>query len=252
MRSRTTTVVLLVASLATLAMLAVGCSSPAPTPTPTPTPTVRPTPTPPVVDVKTIEFAASDGVTLSGRLFGTGDKWVVLAHMLPADQNSWEPFARELASRGYRALTFNFRGYSPSGGSRDIPKFELDVQAALKYARDSGAARVFLMGASAGGTAVLRVAATEELPAVITLSAPQRVQGLDLTLAQLIGFKTPALFLASQEDTSVASDARNMYDAVKSEKEVAVLRGGAHGTNMLIGLYGQDAKDRIFSFLERH
>ena len=248
----TTTLSACLAVVAALGVLfAAGCASATPTPTPAPTPTPTPHPTPATIDVRTIEFATSDGVTLSGRLYGAGDKWVVLAHMFPADQNGWEPFARELSSRGYRALTFNFRGYPPSSGAREIPKFDLDVRAALKYARDSGASKVFLMGASMGGTAALKVAATEELPAVIALSAPMRFQGLEVTLAQLIGFKTPALFLASQDDKSAADDARNMYDSVKIEKEVGVLRGGANGTNLLIGLYGQDAKDRIFSFLER-
>jgi pimeloyl-ACP methyl ester carboxylesterase len=233
-------------------LVVVGCASATPTPTPAPTPTPTPSPTPPAMDVRAIEFTTSDGVTLGGRLFGAGDKWVLLAHMAPADQSSWEPFARELASRGYRALTFNFRGYQPSGGSRDIPRMNLDAQAALKYARDSGAARVYLIGASMGGTAMLSAAATEELPAVVALSAPQRFQGLEVSLAQIIGFKTPVLFLASQDDKSAADDARNMYDSIKVEKEIAVLRGGAHGTNLLIGLYGQDAKDRILSFLERH
>src|SRR4029450_11144518 len=62
-------------------------------------------------------FETSDGVQLSGRLFGpeSASAGVVLAHMLPADQTSWYPFAERLASQGYRVLTFDFRGLRPGG-----------------------------------------------------------------------------------------------------------------------------------------
>ena len=66
---------------------------------------------------KAITFESTDGVTLAGRLFGPdqGTAGVVLAHMLPSDQSAWYFFANRLGERGYRVLTFNFRGYCPGG-----------------------------------------------------------------------------------------------------------------------------------------
>ena len=48
-----------------------------------------------------VSFPSSDGVQLSGRLFGpdSATTGVVLAHMLPADQSSWYEFAIEIFDR---------------------------------------------------------------------------------------------------------------------------------------------------------
>src|SRR4051812_40896271 len=71
-------------------------------------------------DDERVAITATDGVQLVGHLYGTRGPGVVLAHMYPADQRSWTPMAEELARVGYRALTFDFRGYGESGGSKDI------------------------------------------------------------------------------------------------------------------------------------
>ena len=59
-----------------------------------------------------VAFAASDGIGLTGRVFGEGSIGVVLAHMgRPGDmQADFYPLARALAERGYLALTYNRRG----------------------------------------------------------------------------------------------------------------------------------------------
>ncbi len=234
-----------------LVVLALACSPQATaTPTPLPTPTPRPTATTP--PFTTVTFTTEDGVQLSGRVFGTGKDWVVLAHMLQGDQAAWEPFARQLAGRGYTALSFNFRSYAPSGGRRETDHFDTDVKAAMKYATDSGAAKVFLAGAQIGGTTVLKVGAKQEVPGIIALSAPGRMEAMEFTLAEQINYMSPVLLLVSQGDSSAVQDMRNMYDSIKTEKEIAVLPGNAVGTNMLVGPYAGDATDRIFSFLQRH
>ena len=87
-----------------------------------------------------ITFEASDGVTLDGRLFGPdeGSAGVVLAHMFPSDQSAWFAFADRLGQRGYRVLTFNFRGYCPGGdagcsqGEKSIPAIWQDVEGAIE------------------------------------------------------------------------------------------------------------------------
>ena len=116
-----------------------------------------------------ITFPASDGVTLSGRLFGPGEgsAGVVLAHMFPSDQSAWFAFAERLRQRGYRVLTFNFRGFCPGGdagcsqGEKTISAIWQDVEGAVAALRDEGATRIGLVGASMGGTASL-VAASKD------------------------------------------------------------------------------------------
>ena len=70
-----------------------------------------------VKESRAVTFPSSDGVQLSGRLFGpdSARTGIVLAHMLPADESSWYEFAIFLSQRGYKALTFDFRGYCPGG-----------------------------------------------------------------------------------------------------------------------------------------
>ena len=87
--------------------------------------------------------------------------------------------------RGYRTLTFNFRGYCPggdagcSGGETDLAVLWRDVQAAVRYLRSTGIPRVAVIGASMGGTAALVAAAqpTARIGAVATLSAPIAIGG---------------------------------------------------------------------------
>ena len=55
-------------------------------------------------------------VKLVGRLSGTGDVAVILAHGYSQSiaQDDWQPFVPALVGRGYTVLTFNFRGFCDS------------------------------------------------------------------------------------------------------------------------------------------
>ena len=101
--------------------------------------------------------------------------------MRPADQESWWPFARVLKDKGYQVLAYDFRGYRDSQGELDIDNIDKDVQAALDFMKSEGVSKVFLIGASMGGTASLKIASGEEVTGVITLSAPPAFEGLDAT-----------------------------------------------------------------------
>ena len=102
---------------------------------------------PPSPGSRPVSFTASGGVELDGRLFEAegASAGIVLAHMQPADQSSWFEEAETLADEGYRALTFNFRGYCPggdagcSGGETDLAMLWRDVQAAVRYLRSTRA-----------------------------------------------------------------------------------------------------------------
>ena len=105
-----------------------------------------------------VDFKAIDGVPLRGYLFGQGSTGVILAHMYPADQKSWFPLAYKLAEKGYLAMTFDFRGYGESGGEKVIAEIDRDLEGAHQFLRPK-VKKVFLVGASMGGTAAIRVAA---------------------------------------------------------------------------------------------
>ena len=201
-----------------------------------------------------ITFTTSDGVQLAGRLFGPADAQagVVLAHMLPADQTSWYPFAERLANEGYRVLTFDFRGYCPGGdggcskGTKQVDAANVDLQAAVDRLRTEGVDRVGIAGASMGGTAALLVAATDPrgIPAIVTLSAPQSIEGLTATpetLAQIAGAK---LYIAGLSDPSGAAGAADALTAQSPQPvREEIVTTDAHGTDLLTSPQGEHVQE---------
>ncbi len=183
--------------------------------------------------VKEIRLETADGLALRGNLFGQGDTAVILAHMFPADQKSWSEFAKELADDGdYTVLTFNFRGYGLSEGTKDIAKIDLDMQAALEF-METKADQVFLIGASMGGTAALKVASQTRVAGVATLSAPNEFRGLSAT-AGLDSIEGAKLFIAARQDGDAPATVRFFYNSVGEPREMELVEGGAHGTDLLI------------------
>lgn len=215
-----------------------------------------------VAGSEAITFPSEDGVMLAGRLFGPddGDTGVVLAHMFPADQRSWFPFADRLASRGYRVLTFDFRGYCPGGeggcseGEKRIEETWRDVLGAIQALRDEGVSRVALVGASMGGTASLIGASQEgvEVEAVITLSAPVAFEGLEVSPEVVSQVEAAKLFLAGHEDAAAAAAAQSLYDQSVQPKRLSILTTGDHGTDILSGNQGSAATNEIVSWLDRY
>ncbi len=99
-----------------------------------------------------LSITNNDGQPLEARAWGTGSRYVVLAHMRPADMTSWFDFARLLADEGFTAIAFNFRGYGESGGEPGEFSVAADVRAVVDAAVAEGASAVFVVGASMGGT----------------------------------------------------------------------------------------------------
>ena len=198
-----------------------------------------------------VTFLSTDGLELSGHLFGEGDVVVILAHMFPADQGSWQDFARELAEEGYMALTFDFRGYGSSQGPREIDQIDKDVEGALDYVEELGASSIVLTGASMGGTASIKVAARREVSGVISLSGAVEFRGLE-ALADVKQVQVPKLFIAADGDQSARQSLETLYDSSPGEREFLVLAGSsAHGTDLLKGTESRRVREEILGFLER-
>ena len=198
-----------------------------------------------------VSFHAEDGVELAGHAFGSGAVGVALSHMDTADQESWWAFARVLRDRGYLALAFDFRGYRDSQGVADIGKLEIDVQAAMELLRSRGASQVFLVGAGMGGAASLRVAASEDVAGVVTLSAPPLIEELDVR-EDLRTIEEPKMFLATRDDVFYSRSASLFEQSSEDPREMHLLDGGDHGTAMLYGESGPRAQALILDFLRRY
>ena len=198
---------------------------------------------------ETVHFTTADGVELTGELRGDGDPGVVLLHMFPADRTSWSPFAEELAEEGYTALNFDFRGYGDSEGERAIDEIWRDALAAVRFMRSEGHDRIVVIGASMGGTAALIVATREELAGVITLSAASTFMGLTIPPEALELITEPKLFIAAQGDTSAAATAQQLYAGSPPPKDVQIVTGNEHGTDLLEGGQAELVRNAILGFL---
>lgn len=215
-----------------------------------------------LADSRPLMFASIDGVQLAGRLFGPADATagIVLAHMMPADQSSWFDFADLLGGQGYRVLTFDFRGYCPggdagcSGGKKDVAKIWQDVEGAVGLLRSEGVRRIGLVGASMGGTASLVVAsqAGQGIDAVVTLSAPDSIEGLIAGPDVVQTVSAAKLFLAGNGDASAAQTAQAFYDETIQPKRVEILTTNDHGTDLLQGNQGEIATKMILDWLGQH
>jgi alpha/beta superfamily hydrolase len=192
-----------------------------------------------------LTFEASDGVKLAGRMFGDGDVGVVLAHMGRAGDTEadWYQLARALAERGYTALTYNRRGVCTapgrecSGGADDYGSSWQDVVGAADFLRTRGAAEVVLIGASIGAMASLHALAmgSVEAAALIELGGVNHESGYDFSRKQLEALEGDKLFVSSAHDSYGGADAaREWHGWARDPKQLAILPGSAHGTDMLV------------------
>ena len=190
-------------------------------------------------------FEAADGVELVGRLYGHGDVGVVLAHMgRPGDTLlDWAPISRELAKREYMALAYNRRGVCTtpdrecSGGFNDFVSSWNDVVGAANYLRARGADEVVLVGASIGAMASLHALAkgAVEASAFIEIGGVNHESGYSFSRRDLQALEGHKLFVSSVGDTYGGADAaREWHRWAKEPKQLELLRGHWHGTDMLI------------------
>jgi pimeloyl-ACP methyl ester carboxylesterase len=214
-------------------------------------------PSGPPSDSEAVTFEARDGVALDGRLFGEGTTGVVLSHMQPADQRSWFGYAERLADQGYLVLTYNFRGYCPGGdagcsqGERDVSSIWQDVLGASDLVRSRGATSVVLVGASMGGTASLVAGAQEPAGAgvIVTLSAPESIEGLVADPSLLQRVSANKLFIAGVGDAAAAASAEQLYATAPPPKRVEIVPADDHGTDLLTGPQGEVVRRLIETYL---
>ena len=114
---------------------------------------------------------ASDGTTLYYEDTGSGLP-IVFVHEYAGDCRAWEPQVRYL-SRNYRCITFNARGYPPSGVPKDEAAYSQDAvrDDVIAVMNAAGIDRAHVVGHSMGAYTTLHVG----------LAYPQRC--LSLTVA---------------------------------------------------------------------
>jgi alpha/beta superfamily hydrolase len=246
-------------------LLLVGCvpaatSTPTKSPLPPTTTRVPPTQTSPATPTsypsQQVTFQTEDGIEIAGTLYGSGEIAVILAHQgTPgADQTSWQQFAVILAENGFTALTFDFRGVGRSGGVLDYGLLDKDVRAAVHYLQNQQFLQIVCAGASMGGTACLRVAIDDQpFIGLIVLASTFTAGRNDLKVLpeEMEVLTQPKLFITADNDSSVVvRDINRMYDLSPEPKQLLILEGNVHGTNLFQTQVGEELTEAMLVFLK--
>ena len=155
------------------------------------------------------------------------------------------PYADWLASaEGVRSVLFNQCTYGASQCATidEAGEWIAATEAAVAWARDHGAARVTIVGASVGGVVALHAATsiTPRVDAVVNLSGELSWSGLD-SVAAAKRLDTAAMFAIAPRDRYVTVDEmQSVYQAASAApKQLVVLPDGAgHGWQMLTDASG--------------
>jgi hypothetical protein len=89
-------------------------------------------------------------VPLEGRVFGSADVGVVLAHMRPGDQSQWLGFAALLADQGYQALISQPGRTKPASPSTETPVPRRTKETFMKESSATASAEVRMRTFDAG------------------------------------------------------------------------------------------------------
>jgi esterase/lipase len=210
----------------------------------------------PLEDVLTshgVTFVTADGATVNGELYGSGETAVIFSVMGECTPG-WQEFAQLVATQGYLALTYQWRGCrANSVDDILIRKFLEDARAAIAFAREKGAEKIILAGASLGGCASAKLAVESQASGLIVLASPTSIPQWDFEIqAADLNTEIPKLFITAENDDTVPAEAtRALYDLAAEPKDWQTYPGSAHGTNLFETENKSDLELRILEFIQR-
>jgi pimeloyl-ACP methyl ester carboxylesterase len=199
-----------------------------------------------------VSFPTEDGGLIYADVYGDGARAVVLAHGGRFNKESWAKQAQTLVSAGFRVLALDFRGYGKSLGPGDSDPMDaplhLDVLAAVRYLRKSGAKSVSVvggsMGAGAAGDASI-ASQPEEIDRLVFLGGAPNGPAEKL--------KSPCLFIVARDDTSGDGPRlpgiQRQYDKAPQPKSLIILEGSAHAQYLFQTDQAERVMREILTFL---
>jgi dienelactone hydrolase len=196
-----------------------------------------------------IHFPTADGGVVHADVYGRGNQVVVLAHGGRFTKESWKEQAIRLAEAGFRVIAIDFRGRGESRGgpasTGEEKELFLDVLAAVRHARESGATTVAVVGASFGGWAAAGASAEApgEIDRLVILA------GVVDEPEKLTGRK---LFILSRDDVRGGGilrlpEIRDQYERAPEPKELVLLDGSAHAQF----IFDTDQSERLMNEILR-
>jgi pimeloyl-ACP methyl ester carboxylesterase len=201
-----------------------------------------------------VSLRTSDGGLIYADVYGKGERGVVLAHGGRRNKENWEKQAQTLAAAGFRSIAFDFRGFGKSHGPGDSDfdnaPFQLDVLAAVRYLRRTGAKTVAVVGGSFGGGAAADAtidAKPGEIDRLVMLGAaagnrpPEKIQ-------------VPKLLIIARDDSNDAGPrlpgVRAAYEKMPQPKGLIIVEGKAHAQFLFETDQGDRVMDEILAFIK--
>ena len=193
---------------------------------------------------KAVSFPTDDGGVVYADVYGEGDRGIVLAHGGRFKKESWDKQARTLASVGFRVLALDFRGYGKSRGPGQSDPLSaplhLDVLAAVRYLRATGAKSVSVVGGSMGAGAAGDASIASrpgEIDRVVLLGGSPNGPPEKL--------KSSSLFIVARDDSSGDGPRlpgiQEQYEKAPKPKALIILNGSAHAQY----LFHTDQEERV-------
>ncbi len=182
-----------------------------------------------------VTLTTEDGITIKGTLYNSeSSKGVILLHMLNKDRSSWDRFAAELQAK-YKVVAIDLRGHGDSDldwktfTDDDFSRMVMDVKATAEYL---GVKDIAVVGASIGANVALRYAADEPVSTLVLLSPGLDYRGVE-TEDAAGRYANPVLIAVSENDAYAYESSLKLYGRFSGKKELKILKGRAHGTDML-------------------
>jgi len=219
-------------------------TSSAATPTPSPKATVAPA-------TQEVSFVTSDGVTLSGTLYGQGTRAIILSNEGDNNAFAWVPVAQQLARLGYLVLGYSYRPEVATANGLSSQGLR-DLRAAIAFMRTQHVTRITLMGSSLGGNNTLKEATAGHFDALVPISAPVAFGDVQLSDAELKRITPPKLFVTSDQNDPFTSDTYHMFAVTPQPKEERIYPGRRHGLALFQGPSGPDLLAALLKFLQRY
>jgi esterase/lipase len=187
-----------------------------------------------------ISIPLISGETISGTRYGKGTTAVIISNMSTNDTSEWGIVPTTLANEGYIVYTYTYLG-----------NYMANIQAVIDWAKQHGAKKYVLIGASLGGLISLKAAINTKVDALISISPPLSYPSISrLSANEAKTITAPKLMVYAQKDPDVGKAPSDIYTLLSEPKEQKVYEGDVHGTYLFNA--HNDLLPLISKFLQDH
>ncbi|MGD7787169.1 alpha/beta hydrolase [Propionibacteriaceae bacterium Y1700] len=231
--------------MAVLLVFVTGCAASEEPPAPSTPPTSAP-PSAPGLDQSVTQWCSGqetdgveqelintdDGSAVMTLRVGSGTTTAILSHQTNGKGScGFLFFAQQLAAEGISVILVDSCGYGRSScpSKESSPGILAEI---AQQARDDGAERVALVGASMGGSLVTTAAPDSGADAVVNLSGAAKIDAAQLSRdAPLV--EAPYLVVQSGEDYPDLEATRKVWDKIPAKKKELIKVSTGHGYDFL-------------------